>query len=43
VVFSTPLVILRERFKRGGEAPSLKITSPFPFRGRGIKGDGVTI
>jgi len=30
-------------FKRG-EAPLLKILSPFPFeRGRGIKGDGVII
>jgi hypothetical protein len=28
--------------KGGGQSPPLKITSPFPSRGRGIKGDGVT-
>jgi len=29
------------RFKRGGRSPPLKTTSPFPSRGRGIKGDRV--
>jgi hypothetical protein len=31
----------RGRNKKEGAKPPLKTTSPFPLRGRGIKGDGV--